>query len=92
MFKMSPEELRQILWSYITTSEVDETFYCILEHRDGGGEGQVWTMNMIILTSLLQLAQSSVECMIPLMMAQAAGERLRSGVGRISRRSGGPRA
>ena len=49
-------------------------------------------VSMIILTSLLQLAQSSVECMIALMMAQAAGERLRSGVGRISRRSGGPRA
>ena len=44
MFKMSPEELRQILWSYITMSEVDETFYCILEHGDGGGgEGQVKT-------------------------------------------------
>ena len=43
MFKMSPEELRQILWSYITMSEVDETFYCILEHGDGGGGGQVKT-------------------------------------------------
>ena len=42
MFKMSPEELRQLLWSYITMSEVDETFYCILEHC-GEGEGQVRT-------------------------------------------------
>ena len=49
-------------------------------------------VSMIILTSLLQLAQSSAECMMALRIAQAAGERLRSGEGSVSRRSGGPRA
>ena len=44
------------------------------------------------LTSLLQVAQSSAECMMALRMAHAAGERLRSEKGRVSRCSGKPRA
>ena len=44
------------------------------------------------LTSLLQVAQSSAECMMALRTAHAAGERLRSGEGIVSRCSGGPRA
>ena len=71
--------------------ELKETFHCILVEESNdrlvyGAMQEGW------LTSLLQVAQSSAECMIALRMAHAAGERLRSGEGIVSRCSGGPRA
>ena len=57
-------------------SEADETLHSILH---GVSEKViVKSIKWMYLTLLLQLAQSSAECIMALIMAQAAGERLRS--------------
>ena len=70
-------------------SEADETLHSILHCV--GEKVIVKSIEWMYLTSLLQLAQSSAECIMALIMAQAAGERLRSWIGRASRWFAEPR-